>query len=127
MRMSSMPWRLSSIAAAIPPKPAPTIATDSGLVELLCGRTVAAVDIPCPPVLPAPLSTFAGLRESPLAAPGRARLLQAAARHEAVGEQQHRLVGGRTKAASGVRRIPALRQPARALSRLQADQLRLVA
>src|SRR6478672_2524698 len=47
--------------------------------------------------------------------------------HEAVGEQQQRLVRRRAEAAGRVRGVDAVLQPARVLARLQADQLRLVA
>ena len=43
-----------------PPKPAPTITTDSGLVELACGRTaVAGADMRLLPMLALAFSTFA--------------------------------------------------------------------
>src|SRR4051794_38623290 len=59
------------------------------------------------------------------------RLAQAALGHEAVGQQQDRLVGGRGEAVGGMRRVDraarfAELEPARALARLEADELRAV-
>src|SRR5439155_18807508 len=55
-----------------------------------------------------------------------ARLPKPALGHEAVGEQQQRLVGGRAEALLGVRRVDAALEPAGELAHPQADEVRAV-
>src|SRR5439155_16532946 len=127
--MSSMPARFSSIAAAMPPNPAPTMITDGDRAARACSLADTASDIPLSSwIVPSPaFSTLppAGVARPPqLRRPARLRAPQPLARHEAVREQQQRLVGRRAKAALRVRRVDRALEPSGVLPDLEADELR---